>query len=151
MRVEVNPGAIFGRWKVVRYLGKGPSRSCMYLCRCECGTERSIRATVLNTGRTKSYNGLEPAFKHESINHSAREFARGNVTTNGIESFNALLKRGILGVYHHVSPKHLPRYVNEFSFRLNEGNVRNHTTERLDSLVRRAAGKRLTYEDLKNA
>jgi hypothetical protein len=94
---------------------------------------------------------LEPAFKHESINHSAREFARGNVTTNGIESFNALLKRGILGVYHHVSPKHLPRYVNEFSFRLNEGNVRNHTTERLDSLVRRAAGKRLTYEDLKNA
>jgi hypothetical protein len=70
MRVEVNPGAIFGRWKVVRYLGKGPSRSCMYLCRCECGTERSIRATVLNTGRTKSCGclGLQNAhaacFKH---------------------------------------------------------------------------------------
>ena len=54
-------------------------------------------------------------------------------------------------VYHHVTPKHLPRYVNEFSFRLNEGNVRNHTTERLDSLVRRAAGKRLTLEALTNA
>jgi hypothetical protein len=86
-----------------------------------------------------------------SINHSAHEFARGDVTTNGIESFNALLKRGILGVYHHVTPKHLPRYVNEFSFRLNEGNVRNHTIQRLDSLVRRSAGKRLTLEALTNA
>jgi len=107
--------------------------------------------STLHTDEAVVYNGLEPAFKHESINHSAREFARGNVTTNGIESFNALLKRGILGVYHHVSPKHLPRYVNEFSFRLNEGNVRNHTTQRLDSLIRRSAGKRLTLEALTNA
>ena len=107
--------------------------------------------STLHTDEAVVYNGLEPAFKHESINHSAHEFARGNVTTNGIESFNALLKRGILGVYHHVTPKHLPRYVNEFSFRLNEGNVRNHTTQRLDSLIRRSAGKRLTLEALTNA
>jgi hypothetical protein len=72
------------------------------------------------------------------------------VTTNGIESFNALLKRGILGVYHHTSQEHLPRYVNEFTFRLNEGNVRNHTTDRLASLVGRSAGKRLTYKGLTN-
>jgi transposase-like protein len=107
--------------------------------------------STLHTDEAVVYNGLEPAFKHESINHSAHEFARGDVTTNGIESFNALLKRGILGVYHHVTPKHLPRYVNEFSFRLNEGNVRNHTTQRLDSLIRRSAGKRLTLEALTNA
>jgi hypothetical protein len=50
------------------------------------------------------------AFSRRS-NHSAHEFARGDVTTNGIESFNALLKRGILGVYHHVTPKHLPHNV----------------------------------------
>lgn len=54
----------------------------------------------------------------------------------------------IAGVYHHVSPKHLDRYVDEFSFRLNEGNVKNHTLVRLDSFVQGAKGKRLTYKTL---
>ena len=49
------------------------------------------------------------------------------MTTNGIESVFAVLKRGIHGVYHHTSPKHLARYVDEFAFRLNEGNVKSHT------------------------
>ena len=44
-----------------------------------------------------------------------------------MESVFAVLKRGIIGVYHHTSPKHLDRYVDEFAFRLNEGNVKNHT------------------------
>ena len=48
----------------------------------------------------------------------------------------------------HSSPKHLPRYVDEFSFRLNEGNVKRHTLTRLDSFVSGAAGKRLTYKAL---
>ena len=114
-----------------------------------------IRARVeagstIHTDDSVVYGGMGAAFKHESVNHTAREFVRGNVTTNGIESFNALLKRGILGVYHHTSQEHLPRYVNEFTFRLNEGNVRNHTTDRLASLVGRSAGKRLTYKGLTN-
>jgi len=70
------------------------------------------------------------------------------VTTNGIESVFAVLKRGLVGVYHHASAKHLDRYVDEFSFRLNEGNVKNHTITRLDSFVSSAAGKRLTYKAL---
>jgi ISXO2-like transposase domain len=70
------------------------------------------------------------------------------VTTNGIESVFAVLKRGLIGVYHHASPKHLGRYVDEFSFRLNEGNVKNHTLTRLDSFVDGTAGKRLTYKAL---
>ena len=107
--------------------------------------------STVHTDESSVYVGLNHGFKHESVNHSAREFARGDVTTNGIESFNALLKRGILGVYHQTSEKHLPRYVNEFAFRLNEGNVRRHTTERLDSLVVRATGKRLTYKGLIHA
>jgi transposase-like protein len=86
--------------------------------------------------------------KHETINHSAGEYVRGNVTTNGIESVFAVLKRGLIGVYHHASPKHLDRYVNEFAFRLNEGNVKNHTMTRLDSFVDGVAGKRLTYKGL---
>lgn len=52
------------------------------------------------------------------------------------------------GVYHHASPKHLFRYVDEFTFRLNEGNVENHTIARLNSFVDATVGKRLTYERL---
>ena len=51
------------------------------------------------------------------------------MTTNGIESVFAVLKRGLIGVYHHASAKHLDRYVDEFAFRLNEGNVKNHTLD----------------------
>ncbi len=71
---------------------------------------------------------------------------RDGVTTNGIESVFAVLKRGLIGVYHHASPKHLHRYVDEFAFRLNEGNVERHTLDRLESFVAGTAGKRLTYK-----
>jgi hypothetical protein len=54
----------------------------------------------------------------------------------------------LIGVYHHASPKHLGRYVDEFSFRLNEGNLKNHTLTRLESFVEGTAGKRLTYKAL---
>lgn len=87
-------------------------------------------------------------FRHETVNHSAGEYARGPASTNGIESVWALLKRGIQGVYHQVSPKHLSRYVDEFTFRLNEGDVKRHTLERLDSFIDAIAGKRLTYKQL---
>ena len=62
--------------------------------------------------------------------------------------YTAVFKRGLIGVYHHVSKKHLGRYVDEFAFRLNEGNVARHTLDRLDSLVDAVAGKRLTYKAL---
>jgi len=87
-------------------------------------------------------------YKHESINHSAGEYVRGDVTTNGVESVFALLKRGLHGVYHHASPKHLHRYVGEFAFRLGDGDVSRHTLDRLASLFTAAIGKRLTYKDL---
>jgi transposase-like protein len=87
-------------------------------------------------------------FTHETINHGNGEYARDDVTTNGIESVFAVLKRGIYGTFHHVSPKHIRRYVDEFSFRLNEGNVTRHTLERLDSFIVNVAGKRLTYKAL---
>jgi transposase-like protein len=87
-------------------------------------------------------------FTHETINHTAGEYSRDGVTTNGIESVFAVLKRGLIGVYHHASPKHLHRYIDEFSFRLNEGNVERHTLQRLESFVKGVAGKRLTYAAL---
>lgn len=59
-----------------------------------------------------------------------------------------MLKRGIIGVFHQVSVKHLSRYVHESSFRLNEGNVARKTLDRLDSFIAGVAGKRLTYQAL---
>ena len=59
-----------------------------------------------------------------------------------------MLKRGIHGVYHHVTAKHLDRYVQEFAWRLNEGDVKRHTLERLNSFVDAIVGKRLTYARL---
>lgn len=91
-------------------------------------------------------NGL--FFRARSVNHAAGEYARGPVTTNSVESVWAVLKRGLHGVYHHASPKHLARYVDEFTFRLNAGNVARHTLERLESFVAAITGKRITYKEL---
>jgi transposase-like protein len=103
--------------------------------------------STIHTDEATVYRNI-PGVAHETINHSAGEYVRGDVTTNGIESVFAVLKRGLVGVYHHASPKHLDRYVDEFTFRLNEGNVKNHTMTRLDSLVGASSGKRLTYRGL---
>ncbi|MCZ6802976.1 MAG: IS1595 family transposase [Proteobacteria bacterium] len=105
--------------------------------------------SVLHTDELTGYKGLDGLFyQHETINHSQGEYVRGDVSTNGIESVWAVLKRGLHGVYHHASNKHLGRYVNEFTFRLNDGNVKRHTLERLESLVKATTGKRITYTDL---
>jgi len=105
--------------------------------------------THLYTDDHLVFNGLDGLFyRHETVNHSAGEYARGAATTNSIESVLAVLKRGIHGVYHQVSPKHLSRYVDEFTFRLNAGNVAIHTLRRLDAFVDAVAGKRLTYARL---
>ena len=104
-------------------------------------------ATVYTDEHT-SYRNLGDWYEHQSVAHSAREFVNGMATTNGIESVWAVIKRGYNGVYHQWTPKHMARYINEFTFRLNEGNVRIHTMRRIDSLIDGAVGKRLTYRRL---
>src|ERR1041385_959703 len=95
------------------------------------------------------FSGLDGLFfRHDTVNHSAGEYSRGLASTNSIESVWAVLKRGLHGVYHHASAKHLGRYVDEFTFRFNEGNVKEHTLARLDSFVDRVRGKRITYKQL---
>lgn len=115
--------------------------------------QAEIRATVapgstLHTDQHGGYRGLGDDYGHETVDHSAKEYVRDGVTTNGIESVWAVMKRGLHGVYHHASEKHLHRYVDEFTFRLNDRDVKRHTLERLASLVSAAFGPRLTYKDL---
>lgn len=105
--------------------------------------------SALYTDEHRSYTGLDNLFfTHDTVNHFYGEYRRGLASTNSIESVWAVLKRGLHGVYHHASKKHLHRYINEFTFRLNEGNVKNHTLQRLDSFVMASFGKRLTYKEL---
>ncbi len=73
---------------------------------------------------------------------------RGSVHTNGIEAVWAVLKRSIHGTWHHVSPKHLPRYVDEATFRLNEGNCEVDTVDRMRDFAQGIHGRRLRYKDL---
>ena len=115
--------------------------------------EKAIRDNVevgssIHTDEFHGYQRVGKSYRHERINHSKGEYSRKGVTTNGVESVFAVLKRGLHGVYHHASKKHIGRYVDEFTFRLNEGNVRRHTWDRLDSFVDAVAGKRLTYKRL---
>ena len=105
--------------------------------------------STLHTDEAKAYSGLVGLFfDHATVNHSAGEYSRNGVTTNGMESVWAVLKRGLTGVYHHASPKHLGRYVNEFTFRLNDGNVKRQTLDRLNSIIAAAVGRRITYAEL---
>jgi transposase-like protein len=105
--------------------------------------------STIHTDEARGYAGLDGLwFNHRAVNHGEGEYARGEVNTNSIESVWALLKRGIYGTWHHVSPKHLGRYVDEVAFRLNAGKVENHTLARLDSFIAAVDGKRLTYERL---
>ena len=100
--------------------------------------------------QTKVYTDGNPAYNalknHESVNHKAGEYVRGMAHTNGIESFWALLERGYDGIYHHISAKHLHRYVNEFAGRLNIRNM--NTIDMMVSLTQGMVGKRLTYDVL---
>lgn len=100
-------------------------------------------ATVY-TDEARAYSGL--ARPHETVKHSVGEYVREMAHTNGVESFWALLKRGYHGTYHHMSPKHLERYVAEFEGRHNSRDF--DTAEQMAAIVRGAEGKRLQYKAL---
>ena len=92
----------------------------------------------------RSYIGLP--YNHESVNHSVGEYVRNQAHTNGIESFWAGLKRGYYGTYHRMSPKHLERYVTEFSGRHNVREL--DTIDQMASLAKGMVGKKLPYKEL---
>lgn len=103
--------------------------------------------THLMTDEAKNYvlPGRQFA-KHSTVNHGIKEYARGDVTTNTVEGYFSLLKRGLIGTYHHVSEEHLKRYVGEFDFRYNNRAALGVTDEeRTNAALKGISGKRLTY------
>lgn len=97
----------------------------------------------LMTDELSGYVGIGAEFLggHESVKHSIREYVRGDAHTNTVEGFFSILKRGIYGVFQHVSKKHLHRYVSEFEFRYNTRKLDDG--ERTVRAIRAAEGRRL--------
>jgi transposase-like protein len=103
------------------------------------------------TDENPSYLGLDQDFAggHETVNHSQGEYAYDDIHTNTAESSFALVKRGLMGIYHAVSKKHLHRYLAEFDFRWNGRKMNDG--QRTIAAIRSAEGKRLTYRPLLKA
>ena len=100
-------------------------------------TERVLPKSTVYTDELAVYNTLgNEGYKHSRINHSEKVYVSGDVHTNTIEGFWSLTKRGIGGVYHSVSAKHLQGYLNEYAWRYNE---RDTPLAKFSTLLRRAA------------
>lgn len=106
----------------------------------------SANAILITDGHA-AYRGLAKEFKqHEAVDHGKGEYVRGEYHTNGIEGFWGIMKRGIYGIYHNVSYKHLHRYCNEFGYRYNTKELTG--IERFEEAVKKVNGTRLTYNSL---
>jgi transposase-like protein len=104
-------------------------------------------ATVM-TDKYTVYQGLDQEFAgHGIVDHGAGEYVNGNIHTNTVEGWFALLKRGVTGTFHHVSEQHLDRYVDEFAFRYNNREITD--AERTAKALKKVGGKRLKYKDTK--
>lgn len=103
-------------------------------------------ATVITDG-FGAYKGLNAIYTHEVVMHSENEYVReGNIHTNTLEGFWSQLKRGIIGIYHQVSPKHLHRYCHEFGYKYNTRKIIDIV--RFEDAIKKSDCKRLTYANL---
>lgn len=112
-------------------------------------TKHADRASVLMTDTAGGYYHLGKEFAgHGMVDHGKDEYVRGTVHSNTVEGYFSVLKRGIVGVYHHVSEQHLHRYLAEFDFRYSNRVALGIGDEaRAARALRGIVGKRLTYRD----
>src|SRR5882762_3064678 len=110
------------------------------------------RKSALHTDELNAYMAPGREFaEHETVNHAAKEYVRKGrrgqkVTTNTVEGYFSIFKRGMIGVYQHCSEKHLPRYLSEYDFRYsNRIALGVDDTERAERAIKGAVGRRLTY------
>src|SRR4051812_3748517 len=147
------PGRPLNKEPVLSLVERGGRAASYHVANVTASTLRPImvsaisRETELHTDEHPTYGTFGWRFaKHETVMHTAEEYVRGNVHTNSVEGFFAILKRGIFGTFHHISEAHLGRYLNEFDFRYNHRIKLGFTDgERAALAVKGIAGKRLTY------
>ena len=105
-----------------------------------------LDAERIITDEWNAYDGIDATgVKHEKVNHKAKEYVRGDVHTNGIENVWSLFKRSIVGSFHHISDKHLDRYLDELEHRFNN---RNNPYLFRDTLLRLIASGNIEYKEL---
>lgn len=89
---------------------------------------------------------------HERVKHGAKEYVRGDASTNTVEGFFGVFKRGMRGTYQHCGEQHLQRYLDEFNFRFsNRSALGVSDSERAQRAIKGGEGKRLTYQDTRSA
>lgn len=141
------------KWKVVALVERGGEVRSVKVDYLTVAKVREIvvrnasRQSHLMTDESNVYTGLGREFaSHQTVNHTAKEYVRGKVTTNTIEGVFSIFKRGMKGIYQHCGEQHLHRYLAEFDFRYNNrialGVDDEKRTERALVEIR---GKRLTY------
>lgn len=101
----------------------------------------------LMTDEWRAYKSIGKEFaKHETVQHSIGEYVRGDAYTNTVEGYFSILKRGLIGTFHHVGEQHLQRYVNEFDFRYNHrSSLGVDDNQRAAAILKNIGGKRLTF------
>ena len=138
---------------VVAMVQRGGNVRCMHVADVTAKTLKgAIRASVdrrarIMTDEAKGYQGIGLEFEggHDTVKHSANEYVRGDVSTNTVEGYFSIVKRGINGIYHSVSKKHLHRYLAEYEFRYNGRELSDG--ERTVAAIQAADGKRLRYKE----
>ena len=153
-----------GKQAVFSLVERGGKVRSFHLPSVSADNLRPILNEQLNAAKTRlmsddagQYRLVGPMFaSHEAVNHSGGEYVRGDAHTNTVEGYFSILKRGIIGTFHHVSPQHLQRYATEFDFRYNHRQTRVKVNgkwektgfndlERTEAALRGISGKRLTY------
>lgn len=139
-----------GKRAIVALVERGGDVRAFHVAVADAATVTNIvnenvhRESRLHTDESRLYTKVGEGFAaHETVNHSAKEYARGDVTTNSVEGYFSIFKRGMKGVYQHCAEKNLHRYLAEFEFRYNTRKITD--SERAVLAVRGGAGKRLTY------
>jgi transposase-like protein len=109
--------------------------------------ENVVKETRIHTDESGIYNIVPWQFqKHETVKHKDKEYVRGDVTTNTVEGYFSIFKRGMKGIYQHCGEKHLHRYLAEYDFRYNTRTALGfNDLMRAEKLAAAIPGKRLTY------
>ena len=109
--------------------------------------ENVVPGSMLMTDEFPGYRNIgKDLYPVEAVNHGSGEYVCGAVHTNTIEPTWSQFKRGVVGIYHHISSQHLQRYLDEFMIRANSRSMSEH--KRVNEFLSSVAGLRFTYSDL---